>query len=790
MFRNYIITAVRNLLRNKFYTSINIAGLAIGLSVGIMILLWVQDELSYNKFHSKADRIFKVNSHLPAGDAEQVWEDAPSPIAVHASKKIPEVEKAVRVRANFDNYLFGYGEKTFAGFNLAYADPSFFSLFDFKFLSGSAARPFEGSHSVVLTSSIAKRFFGDQDPIGKILQADKRDNFKVTAVIEDFPSNSTINYSMIFPMSLNAERFGGNGEWKTIDEDLGNFNYSIYLLLKPDASPEVVGKKVTGLYRDMRSNEPNMKTYYTLQALTDLHLYAADGNSRAMQTVKIFVLVSIFILIIACINYVNLATARSIVRSKEVSVRKIIGARKSHLFIQFLLESGILFLLSTVAAFVIIRLLLPLYNDISGKQLVFNLGSANVWLVLLTAVIGSLAVASIYPAILLSSFRPIESLKGKFTAGIGNAGFRKALVVTQFVFSIGLIISTMVIGLQLKYMREKDLGYDKEHVFSFNIRDEMMNHYPAIRSELLQSPGVVNVSRASSNIIGVSNSTSDTDWDGKDPNRAFIVHPTAIDEQFVPLFNIKMVAGKNFTGSKSDSAHILLNETAVRESGIKDPIGKRFSLWGAEGRIIGVVKDFNYASLKEKIEPAVYYYNMNYGWRLFIKTNGRDADKAIAAAQKQWMKYSADYPFNYVFVDEEYDSLYKTEQRTGTLFNVFAVVAIIISCLGLFGLATYTAYVKKKEIGIRKVLGAGITNITTLLTKDFIVLVLISLFIAIPVAWWAMSNWLQDFVYRISLSWDVFAISGALAIGIALITVSFQSIKAALANPVNSLKEE
>ena len=251
-----------------------------------------------------------------------------------------------------------------------------------------------------------------------------------------------------------------------------------------------------------------------------------------------------------------------------------------------------------------------------------------------------------------------------------------------------------------------------------------------------------------------------------------------------------MVAGKNFTGSKSDSAHILLNETAVRESGIKDPIGKRFSLWGAEGRIIGVVKDFNYASLKEKIEPAVYYYNMNYGWRLFIKTNGRDADKAIAAAQKQWMKYSADYPFNYVFVDEEYDSLYKTEQRTGTLFNVFAVVAIIISCLGLFGLATYTAYVKKKEIGIRKVLGAGITNITTLLTKDFIVLVLISLFIAIPVAWWAMSNWLQDFVYRISLSWDVFAISGALAIGIALITVSFQSIKAALANPVNSLKEE
>jgi putative ABC transport system permease protein len=794
MFKNYFITAWRNLLNNKFYSCINVIGLAVGLSVGIMILLWVQDELSYDKFHANAERIFKINSHLPTGESEQVWEGSPSPIAVHASKKIPEVEAAVRIRDNYDNALFTYEGKSFiaADFSssrIAYVDPNFFSVFDFKLLKGNKSMPFQGSHSVILTSSVAQKIFGKEDPIGKIIVGDKRDNFKVTGVIEDFPLNSSIRYDMLFPMDLYAERFTGNGDWKTIDEDLGNYAYSIFLVLKPGTAPQVVAKKVSALYRNLRDGH-DADGYFTLQSLTDLHLYAADGNSSAMQTVNIFILVSIFILIIACINYVNLSTARSIVRSKEVSIRKVIGAQKGQLFLQFLLESAILFFISAILAIGIIRLMLPLYNEISGKQLVFTLGSAKIWLVLGCAIVGSLAAASIYPAILLSSFEPIEALKGKAGSGVGNARFRKVLVVTQFVFSVALIISTIVISLQLKFIREKDLGYNKEHVFSFNMQEKMIPHFQAVRNELMKSRGVVDVSFANSNIVGVNGTTGDTDWDGKDPNRNFLIHGNAIDQHFIPLFNIKMAEGTNFTGVRSDSAHIILNETAVKEAGIKNPFGKRFRLWDKDRTIIGIMKDFNYASLKERIEPSAYYYSTAYSWKAFIKTNGRDASSAIAAAQKIWTQYSPEYPFSYSFIDEDYDQMYKADQRTGVLFNVFAAVAVLISCLGLFGLATYTAYARKKEIGIRKVLGAGVAQITALLAKDFVLLVVFSLFIAVPLAWWAMSRWLQDFVYRINLGWGVFAVSGVVALLIALVTVGFQAVKAAMANPVVSLKEE
>lgn len=788
MYKNYFLTAWRNLLRNKFYTSINISGLAIGLSVGIMILLWVQDEFSYDGFHSNAKNIYKINSHLGSGAGSQVWEGSPSPLAVHSRKEIPEVENAVRIADNYESSLFEYKEKHFPGTKMAYADPSFFTVFDFKLKKGNRLAPFEGSHSVILTSSVARKYFGEEDPIGKVLVADKKDNYKVTGVLEDFPQNSTIQYDMIFPMDLNAEKFRGNGSWKTIDEDLGNYFYKIYIQLKPGASPEVAEKKISRMFAGLKG-EVVSDGSFTLQPLKDLHLYAPDGNASAMQSVRTFLMVAILILIIACINYVNLSTARSILRSKEVSVRKIIGAGRNQLFIQFICESVLLFFISSILAFAIIRLMLPLYNEISGKQLVLSLGNAEVWLVLLGSIVGSLIIASIYPAVLLSSFKPVEALKGKLSGGTGNAGFRKALVVTQFVFSVALIISTIVIGLQLKYVREKDLGYDKEHIFSFFIRQELFDHFAAARTELLKNPGVLEVSSSTSPIVGVNTTTGDTDWEGKEAGSTFLVHANGVDEHFIPLFKINMAEGKNFTGAKSDSAHVILNETAVKEAGIKNPIGKRFTLWQNSGTIIGVIKDFNYSSLKEKIEPLVFFYQPA-SYRMFVKTTGKDADKAIAATQKMWTSYIAAYPFGYTFVDEDYDRLYKNEQRTATLFNVFAVVAISICCLGLFGLSTYTAQVKRKEVGIRKVLGASVSNITGLLAKDFVVLVFISLLIAIPIAWWAMNAWLQDFVYRISISWWVFALSGIIAVFIAFVTVSFQAIKAAMANPVTSLKEE
>lgn len=784
MFRNYFITAFRNLWKNKFYSSINITGLSVGLAVGIMILLWVQDELSYNSFHRNADHIYKINSHLGTGTGEQVWEGAPSPVALFSKKEIPEVANAVRLRGNYERSLYTYGSHKFIMHNTAYVDHSFFTLFDFKLIKGSK-NPFDDANSVVITETTAKQFFGNDDPIGKVIVADNLENFTVKGVLQDFPQQSTISYSMLFPMENYAKKFTGNGNWKTIDEDLGNYAYEIYLQLNDGASVKIVEKKITQLFNEKHPGD----TRYTLQPLKDLHLYAADGNAGAMQTVRTFLIVAILILFIACINYVNLSTARSMLRSKEVSVRKIIGAGKRQLFMQFIFESALLFAIGSLAALLVVKLLFPFYNEISGKNLLFSFTDLNMWFVILGAITGSLLVASIYPVLLLSSFKPIQALKGKLSFGAGNTQFRKVLVVTQFVFSIALIIATIVISLQLKYIKEKNLGYDREHVFSFNIRQEMYDHFSAVRNELMKSSGIKGVSVADANIVGVNNTTGDTDWEGKPENATFLIHGNAIDENYIPLFKMQLAEGKNFTGSKSDSAHVILNEAAVQESGIKDPVGKRFTLWSTNGTIIGVVKNYNYASLKQKIEPVAFYFQPA-NWRMFIKTNGRDANKAIASVQQIWNKYSPDYPFTYSFVDEDYDALYKTEQRTGVLFNIFAVVAILISCLGLFGLAAFTAQVKTKEIGIRKVLGATVANIIQLLAKDFISLVFISLVIAIPVGWWAMNSWLQDFVYRISISWWTFLVAGMMAIMITVITVGMHALKAALANPVKSLKEE
>ena len=788
MIKNYFKTAWRNLVKNKFYSIINISGLAIGLAVGIMILLWVQDEFSYDSFHRNADNIYKINSHLGTGAGAQVWEGSPAPLAIFC-KSIPEVVNTVRILKRENQLLFTYGDKKFIEINTAFVDSSFFSIFDFKLLKGNPAKPFNNNNSIILTATVAKKYFGNEDPVGKIIVADGKDNFVVTGVMEDFPENSSIKYDMLFPMSLYAKNFQGNGEWKTIDEDLGNYFYSIYLQGQKGASPEIIGKKITKIYWDHRPGESAKDGFYTLQPLKSLHLIAADGNSSALQTVRIFLVVAILILFIACINYVNLSTARSMIRSKEVSVRKIIGAAKYQLFIQFIIESALLFLFASIVAFLLINLLLPLYNDLSGKHLLFSLANRHIWVVLGSAIIGTLIMASVYPALLLSSFKPIEALKGKLSLGIGNASFRKILVVTQFVFSVGLIIGTIVISNQLKYIREKDLGYDKEYVFSFGLRKEMHDHYDAARDELLKQQGVLGVGSSDNTIVGVGSTTGDTWWDGKETGSTFLIHPNSIDRYFIPLLKIKMAEGNNFAGSKSDSAHFILNESAVKQAGIKDPIGKSFTLWQTKGTIIGVVKDFNYASLKQAIEPAIFYYDPP-NWTMYIKTTGKDASNAIAAAQKVWKAYSPDFPFNYSFLDDDFNKMYQADQRTGSLFNVFAMVAIVISCLGLFGLATYTAQIKTKEIGIRKVLGASIANITNLLAREFIILVMIALIIATPVAWWAMNKWLQDFAYRIHISWWVFVLAGVIALLIALITVSFQAIKAAIANPVKSLRTE
>jgi len=785
MLKNYFKTAWRNLLKNKFYSLITIAGLTVGLCVGMLILLWVQDERSFDAFHKKEADIYRLENRVGTGSSIQIWEETAAPIGKLAKAELPEVKDMVRVRYNYYFNQFHTGGKIFNEEKVFFTDPSFFSVFDFGLIKGNKEQPFKDDYSVVMTASTARRYFGDNDPIGQVITAEDSTRLTVTGVIADFPKNSSLNYDMLFPMSLFAKKqlLGGNN----IDTDFNQYIYETYLLLQPGTSLSALATRLRNIHLRMKSDDTDI--VYLPFPIRKMHLFRADGTEAGMATVRMFTIIALLILVIACINYVNLSTARSMLRSREVSLRKIVGAGKLQLFFQFILETALLFVLAATLAMMLIPVLMPLFNSISGKQLEFNLDNPHIWKVIGGTIVGTLIVSSIYPALLLSSFEPLKALKGKIALRINDVFFRKALVVTQFALSVILIAGTFVISRQLQYIRSKELGYDKDHVFSFYMKD-MALHYDAVKANLLKSPGIQEVTRSSNElIVDLGSLTGNTDYDGKGPGETFMVYPLAIDKDYIPFFKLKMAAGANFTGMPADSSHVILNETAVRNAGIKNPIGKRFRLWKNEATIVGVVKDFHFASMKKAIEPVVLYYDPKNTPRISIKTTGTDAAKAIAAAEVEWKKYNPGFPINYTFLDESFNKLYQTEQRTGTLFNIFAGIAILISCLGLLGLTAYTAQVRTREIGVRKVLGATVPGIVSLLARDFIRLVLVAIVVAVPISWYAMNKWLEDFAYRTNLNWTIFALSGLLAILIAMITISFQSVKAALVNPVKSLKQ-
>ncbi|RYU92437.1 ABC transporter permease [Mucilaginibacter terrigena] len=796
MIRNYLKTAWRNILQNKFYATINVAGLTVGLVVGLFMLLWVQDELSFDKFNSNAKNIYKVGIVGGTGISKQIFNNIIAPVATFAKNEIPEVKDAVRIMSIGDA-PFKYKDKVFYEKDFAFTDPSYFTVFDFNLIRGDEQNPFPDNNSLVITESTAKRYFGNEDPIGKVVMMGQNEQCKVTGVIRDYPENSSFQYHVLLPISRfndlayikNKKTYDNKTIVSSMDADWSNFGFQTYLLLKnSDVNTVALEKKLQAIHE--RNKPEDAPVPYLTQPLLKMHLYKADGTDGGMSTVSTFAIVALMILVIACINYVNLSTARSMLRAKEVSMRKIIGAGKFQLFIQFMVETALLFMIAAVFAFVLMIVLLPNFNQFSGKQIALDLSNYNIWLCIILTLVGTLAASSIYPALLLSSFEPLKALKGKISVSIGNVAFRRILVVLQFSASIILIIGTLVIGNQLRFIRDKNLGYDKENVFSFTMRNSMQQHFDVVKTELLKNPAVLSVTRAGRDIITGGMSTGDNDWDGKPANSNMWFNQIYADKDLIPFFNMNIVEGANFKGVVADSIHFLINETAVREMGLKDPIGKRLRVQTRNGTIIGVVKDFHFTTIHKKIEPAVFQYQPNYCWKVYVKTTGRDAQKAIAAALTTWKQYNNDVPFNYAFLDETYDKLYTTEQKQGSLFNLFATIAIVISCLGLFGLATYSAQVKTREIGIRKVLGASVAKIISLLAAEFMVLIIIAIFIAMPVAWFAMNSWLQDFAYKINIGWVVFLFAGGGATLIALATISIQSVKAALANPVKSLRSE
>lgn len=791
MIKNYLKTAWRNLKASKFYTLINMSGLAIGLATAIMLLLWVRHELSYDRFHQDYRNIYLLSAHFMSGDKETSWSGVPGALSVFA-KSIPQVRSLVRISEDEGQVLAdGDRRKLIDGNHTAFVDSTFFSIFDFPLLRGHRQQLFPNSHSAVISRSLAVKIFNSVDVLGKLILF-RKEHFTITGVMEDFPENSSLQLDALFPMSLYAQQFtanGGNGDWKTIDEDLGNYAFKTYVKLQASTDPAAAARDFTAAYKKARNGDS--KTKFTLQNLAGIHLTAIDGNDAALKMVHIFLLVAILLLAIAAINYVNLSTARSLIRAREVGIRKIIGATKFQLFFQFVTETLLLFAVATAIAIGLIFLLMPLYNRISGKALHFSLADAQMWKVIGVSILGTLAASSIYPALVLSSFRPAQSIKGRAAGGMSAGLFRKILVVFQFTISVCLIISTLVISRQMAYVRQMDLGYDKNYVFTVPLSHEVVNHIDAVKNELKKETGVVGVSL--SNIYDMSNfgnATGDLNWEGKPEGRSQIIGQALVDEDFIPTMGIQLLEGGNFSGSPADSNHYIVNEAAVKAMGLKPPyVGQPITFHERPGVIIGVMKDFNFQPLKEKITP-ILFFTWWKGNILFIRTTAKDAQQAIAAAERQYKKYAGDLPFSYSFLDKQFEEKYRADQRAGMLFKLFALIAIFISCLGLLGLATYMAQVRTKEIGVRKVLGASIANVVNLLGKDFILLVALAILLAVPAAWYGMNKWLEDFAYRITIRWWMFALAGLLAIFIAMATISYQAIKAAVANPVNALRNE
>lgn len=789
MLQNFFKLTFRNLRKSKMYSFINIIGLAVSLAASILLLLWAKDEISYNGFHKNIDNLYTVAAQFNNDGKEIIWSSTSAPLAVFAKKELPEVQDVCRISDKYDASLYTYNNKKFLEPKGGMVDASFFTMFSFPLVKGSASKPFTDDLSVILSETTAKKIFGDEDPMGKSITADDKRIYHVTGIMQDMPANSNIRYNMLFNFDLLKRNYDGKGYWKDLNQDWGNYNYNTYVQLKPNVNNIAFGKKLAALHRKNQDGEFTKSLNYLVYPLSRLHLHGADGKGEGMTIVRVFFIVAIIILLIACINYVNLVTARASKRAKEISMRKIIGATKSHLFRQFLGESLVLFVIALVVATVLIYAVMPLYNDIAGKEIVFHVFSPEVLAVYSITMIATFLMAGIYPAITLSSFKPLEAMKGKLS-GMGSKGtFRKVLVTIQFTFTIILIVSTIIIGKQLHYIRQKDLGYDKENIITINM-GEINNHYDAARAALLKEPGILGVTASGADILNAGSSTGDADWDGKKDGQSFIINQMSVERNFLQVLNLKLSAGKGFTGTPADSTNYILNETAIAQMGLKDPVGKRFTFHDKKGVIVGVVKDFHFQNMHNKIEPMIVFYNPNWRWKMYVKTTAKDAPKAIAAAEKLWKQYNPDYAFEYSFMDEAFNNLYKSDARIGKLFNCFAVITILISCLGLFGLVTYTAETKVKEIGVRKVLGAGVGQIVNMLGREFVILVGVAALIAFPLAWYGLSKFLEGYAYQTPLSWWVFAVAGLITFAIAIATISFQAVKAALANPVKSLRTE
>ncbi len=786
MFRNFFLTALRNLRKNRTYSFLNIFGLAIGIGCAGLIFLWVESEMSYDSMYPKKTLVYQVfTNHFYSGEV-RTFDDTPGLLGPAMQSEIPGVVSTCRT--TWANPLISDGKDQGLFKGGMYAEPSVFGMFSLQFVEGDPKTAFRELYSMVITEQTAKDVFGsEKDIVGKTLKFDNKQNYTVSGVIRDLPQNSSLQFSWI----ATFEVFRRDNDWL---KQWGANALTTYVELSPGANPAVIGDRLRDF---IHKKDPAVTSQPILLCMKDWHLRnqfedGKPGGGGRIEYVRLFTAIAWIILLIACINFMNLATARSEKRAREVGVRKVLGAGRPWLIVQFIGESVFLSALSVAVGLVLIRLVLPLFNILVEKQLTLGLQDPVHLLALLGITLVCGLVAGSYPALYLSSFNPIQVFKGLRIKG-GDASFtRKSLVVLQFTVSIVLIISTLIVFRQVQHIKNRNLGYNKEHLLDIPVTGDMIRNYPSIRQDLLNSGVVDNTALASVETMYTSYNTTGYTWEGKDESKQVLISFRYVSPEYMSTLGMQILEGRDFRSDPAaDSSHVLITETMAKLIGKGSALGRIIHGDTKAFTVVGVIKDYIYGDMYGRPDPVIFFSSPSETRYMYVRTKpSAPVEEAISKIGAVMKKDNPNYPFSYTFIDDQFNARFTAESFIGRLSGIFAALAIFISCLGLFGLASFTAEQKTREIGIRKVLGASIGGLTTLLSKDFLRLVLLSNLIAFPIAAWYLSHWLGGYAYHIDLSWWIFAMAGILSMFIALVTVSFQSIRAALANPINSLRTE
>ena len=791
MIKNFFRITVRNIARHKVFTFINVIGLAIGLTASLLILLWVQDEFSFEKFSTNAESIYRVEEdQFYSGDRYHVTV-TPFPSGPVWKAKIPEIKEQIRIVPWLPRLLFRQADKVFFESRIAAADSGILKMFTLPMLLGDPATALNSPHSIVLTNKLAIKYFGDENPVGKTINLENKYQFLVTGVMKDLPGNTMFSYEALLPYSFLKEIGATDNSW-------GSNSIFTFVHLEKDADIKAVNKKLTDIVVE---NSPQTTTKFVLFPLLDIHLHGQFGfkeSNGPVIIVYIFTLIAIFILLIACINFINLSTAKASARGKEIGIKKVAGADQMSMIVQFMLESLLLVAIAMVFALILIGLSLGVFNNISGKD--FNLADLlQAKFIISYIIIGLLAgfISGIYPALYLASFKPVAVLKGESVTGKRNGRLRQILVVIQFSLSILIAISAIFMYMQLKFMQEKDLGFDKENMICIPMTDNMKSKYYSLKKELEKETLVQGISASTWNPVNIGSNSGGASWDGKDPEKQVLIGTDGIDYDYLKTLKMELISGRDFSKdfasdmARDTTGNFLVNEEVVKLMGIGDPVGKNFRFMGLNGKIVGVMKNFHFKGADQPIEPVAFALSdISYLRVILIRLTKGNIPASLRSVEKIWKDVIPEYPLQYTFLDQDYENLFRSQMRLTSLLKYFTILAVIIACLGLYGLSSYSAERRTNEVGIRKVMGAGSFTVMYTLSKEFLLLVLISIIIAIPVGWIIVGNLLKQFAYRIEMSILVFIAIAIGAIIIALLTVSFQAYKASGTNPAEALKVE